>query len=109
MEHIFALTHQTENVPPLRFTWNDETGEVSGPAAEQIKPLLDRAIERGHCVTHPYPCKYIISDPYHNAGQFGAVLSNAGWTPAGILHEEFARLAEQIDQNYDDWGFGVLY
>lgn len=51
MKHDFACAPNTWHGKPLVFTWDDVTGEVTGPDAKKI---LNDSMEPG-VITHPYP------------------------------------------------------
>lgn len=64
--------------------WNPDTGELSGPMAETVSTLIDRALRRGGVTTHPYPTFYEVHDPLHNVRDFALVLSQFWKVPAEL-------------------------
>lgn len=70
----------------LVFSWDDETGVVTGPDADYVVSTAQFAKERGSITSHPWPSTYYVTDPLHSLSDMAAVLGRS-WH----LTEELAR------------------
>jgi len=60
----------------LRFSWDTETGEVTGQGADVVRFLAADALESGHVAVQPYPQTMPVTDPLHMPGELFAILAH---------------------------------
>lgn len=77
---------------PLVFGWDDETGLLSGPGAEEVRQMADYAKKDGYVVGAPHPTTYDINDPLHRPAELAAVLSQY-WVLDDYLGVELQSIA----------------
>ena len=53
----FNLKPHSSVYAPLQFSWNETTGEVSGPGAELVRNNATAALKFGHIAIHPIPAR----------------------------------------------------
>ena len=69
-------------VPPLlAFTVDDETLELGGADAGNVRRMMLAAADVGSVVIDPYPTSVEITDPLRERGEFVAVLAVAYLLP----------------------------
>lgn len=62
--------------PEATLTWDEETGELTGPLADTVISMAQAAHAEGSVVTHPYPTEYPIeADPLRDRTALALVLS----------------------------------
>lgn len=75
MRHRFDLPPISSTGSGIVFEWDDETGELTGPAADRVRELAALAVGDGYVIGEPYPTSYAVSDPLRNPADLAAVLS----------------------------------
>jgi hypothetical protein len=74
MKNDFKLAPNTWFKGPLTFTWDDETGELSGPDAAAVEAIARQAVQDGAVPLHPEPGRYPVRDPLRNPEELAALL-----------------------------------
>lgn len=74
-------------VPEGTVIWDPETGDLSGPLADEVRALAEAARRAGSIVSHPMPTAYEITDPLRDRRQMAAVLSQWWRVPEALAGE----------------------
>lgn len=96
MRRDFELQPASATRDALRFAWDDETGEVAGPGADEVRTLAAYAIEQGYVCSVPRPTCYDITDPLHKAPEMAAILARF-WVLDDFLGDALAQIAPGDD------------
>lgn len=76
MKFKFNLKPHSTVYAPLQFSWNETTGEVSGPGAELVRNNATAALKFGHIAIHPISaCIDCTANPLTSRALLAAMLS----------------------------------
>jgi hypothetical protein len=87
MNHTFNLQAFHQSQPSGTLKWNSETGELGGPLAAAVEPLVKAAVKSGTITSQPYPTQYKISQPLTNQQQLAAVIATRWQLPEELANE----------------------
>ncbi len=93
MNRELTLTHRHRD--PLRFVWNPETGDLSGPGAQHLRWLVNHYRD-GLPLTPTGPV-LTLSDPLRTAGELAALLAVEEYQ----LPDDLAVLASSLISRHD--------
>src|SRR5690606_25024833 len=96
MEMEITLTRPGAAVPDGTVIWDPETGDLSGPLADEVRALAGAARRVCCIVSHPMPSTYEITDPLRDRRQMAAVLSQWWRVPEALAGERGA--TEEVEQ-----------
>lgn len=74
MRRNYDLQPLTATGTPLRFTWDPDTGDVTGPDAERVLELVADAERRGTVIGDPHPTVFDVNDPLTNEADMALVI-----------------------------------
>ena len=83
---VLELKHER---PELSGTveWDEETGALSGPLADQLRSMAESAAAAGNVTSDPYPSGYKIGrDPLRNRRDLALIISSL-WRVPEVLHD----------------------
>lgn len=72
---------------PTRLDWDPEIGRLGGPAARQVRQLVDTALRQGSVTGHPMPTDYDVTDPLHSRRDMALVLGQLWRVPPALADD----------------------
>ena len=90
----------------LQFSWDDESGEVTGRDAAYVISAANWAKERGSVTSHPWPSTYYVSDPLRSLSDMAVVLG-CSWRLTDELERHHPAPPGDAWEGFDDGGTGI--
>lgn len=88
---------RNDGTPAGWIEWDQESGEISGPLADEVGGYLELAKIDGSVPIHPMPSEIPITDPTGDPKQFAAVIGYRYRLP-----DELRALYPQFDDDEDE-------
>jgi hypothetical protein len=79
--------------------WNSATGDLSAPLADEVRELVEAAIEAGGVSGDPVPTFYRVTNPLRRPAELAVVLAERWAVPHALLPAYDALVARKVRAN----------